>query len=221
MPDPAYDHDVNQEGLADALEATREQAVVPPQAWPPAGGRLLEHTPRPAAAAVPDLWQSYAYEDPAVYANLYRAAADLIDAQGYDAADDYEGAHGISVAAALAEVARDRAGAELEQGTAVYGDDQWARHLATATDMWRRELEIRLGAVLYATGQQLYDHSSHLTDVYRDWEKRWNHDAPAPDQNRATGLLRTAAAVYDLLGQLTDQARQRRADELDRMWNKQ
>ena len=160
-------------------------------------------------APLPDLWQSFAAADASEYAALYRSAAALIALHGYDAADDYEGARGISVASALAEVAKDHAAAELEQGRAVYGDDQWPRHLTAAADMWRRELEIRLGAVLYATGQQLHDHHQHLTDVYRDWEKRWNHDAPAPDQARAIGLLLTAAALYGQLHELYEPARQR------------
>lgn len=169
----------------------------------------------PGLPPIPDLWQSYAGEDARVYAGLFHEAAALIMAAGYDAHDDYEGASGISIASALAEVARGRAGAELEQGRAVYGDDQWARRLTAAADMWRRELEIRLAAVLYATGQQLYDHSTHLTDVSRDWEMHWNSDAPRPDQGRAVGLLTTAAAVCDLLGAITADARNRAAAALE------
>jgi hypothetical protein len=206
-PDCRYGH------ACDASCPLHGSARVPEQARPASGVDLLE---RPAAVDLPpspDLWQSYAGEAPAVYAVMFRQAADLLGRVGYDAHDDYEGARGISIAAALAEVALERAGAELEQGRAVYGDDQWARHLRAAADMWRRELEIRLGAVCYLTGQQLYDHSTHLTDVYRDLEKRWNHDAPPLDQGRAVGLLTTAADLLDILA-TTHTAARARADAI-------
>jgi hypothetical protein len=175
-----------------------------PAAWPaPAPAARI---PGPPA----NLWQSYTGETPDVYADMFRAAAQTIDMAGHDPHEET----GISLSTALARTARFRAAAELDEGRAVFGDEQYERHVDAATDMWMRELEIRLGAVLYMTGQQLHDHGTHLTEFYRDWEMAWTSDAPRPDKARVVAVLGTAAALCELLEDVAEGSRRKQNDAL-------
>jgi hypothetical protein len=140
------------------------------------------------------VWQSRAGDTPAGLAALYRDAAQRIRTCGYDAAvgagDFYEGHKGISV-----QVALRRAAMQRDQNT------------ADAADL-AEELETRLAAVLYLTGQRTQRTGIHdLSDQVAAWESdlppregswpvryRWH------TQDEALAVLETAATLLDTLG---------------------
>jgi hypothetical protein len=147
-------------------------------------------------AITPTVWASRAGDTPAALAALYRAAAQRIRTTGYDACEvtgPYEGQQGISICTALRQAAMQR-----DQNT------------ADAADL-AEELETRLAAVLYLTGQLTYRTGIRdLSDCVAGWERdlpqvegswpvryRWH------TQDEALAVLETAAA---LLGVITDPA---------------
>jgi hypothetical protein len=139
------------------------------------------------------IWQSRAGDTPAGLAALYRDAARRIRTCGYDGATvtgDYEGSHGISITTALRHAAMQR-----DQNT------------ADAADL-TEELETRLAAVLYLTGQLTY--RTGIRDL-SDQVAAWENDLPAVagswpvryrwhTQDEAVAVLETAAALLDTLG---------------------
>jgi hypothetical protein len=146
------------------------------------------------APTIAATWRSRAGDTPAALAALYRDAAQRIRTCGYDAAvgpgDFYQGHKGISVQVALRQAAMQR-----DQNT------------ADAADL-AEELETRLAAALYLTGQLTRRTSIHdLTDQVAAWESdlpevegawpvryRWH------TQDEALAVLETAAALLGTLG---------------------
>jgi hypothetical protein len=140
------------------------------------------------------IWQSRVGDTPAGLAALYRDAAQRIRISGYDAAvgagDFYAGHKGISIQLALRQAAMQR-----DQNT------------ADAADL-AEELETRLAAVLYLTGQHTRRTGVHdLSDQLAVWEAdlppiegcwpvryRWH------TQDEALAVLETAAALLGSLG---------------------
>ena len=105
-------------------------------------------TPEPA------LWQSRDGLTPADFAALYRQAAEIIRARGYDRYDEYEHASGVSIGTALALAA------------AAHVTDP--RDAADLTE----ELETRLAGVLYVTGQAYCRTGIRdLSDTVASWER--------------------------------------------------
>jgi len=139
------------------------------------------------------VWQSRAEDTPAGLAALYRDAAQRIRACGYDAATvtgDYVGSRGICITTALRHAAMQR-----DQNT------------ADAPDL-SEELETRLAAVLYLTGQLTY--RTGIRDL-PDQVAAWESDLPRVEgswptryrwhtQDEALAVLETAAALLDSLG---------------------
>ena len=149
-------------------------------------------------------WQSRAGDSPAGFAALYRDAAQRIRASGYDAATvtgDYEGSHGISITTAL-RLAAETYGAHT-RGEGIFGPYT----AADATDL-AEELETRLAAVLYLTGQLTY--RTGIRDL-SDQVATWETDLPRVEgtwptryrwhtQDEALAVLETAAVLCDALG---------------------
>ncbi len=98
---------------------------------------------------VASTWRSRAGDTPAGLAALYRDAAQRIRTCGYDAATahgGYEGSHGISITTALRQAAETYG--EQTCGEGIFGPYTGA----DAADL-AEELETRLAAMLYLTGQ--------------------------------------------------------------------
>jgi hypothetical protein len=104
---------------------------------------------------------------PAGLAARYRDAAQRIRTCGYDAATvtgDYEGSHGISITTALRRPA-DTYGAQTR------GEDIFGPYTAADAADLAEELETRLAAVLYLTGQLTYRTAIRdLSDRVAAWE---------------------------------------------------
>lgn len=115
------------------------------------------------------VWQSRAGDTPTGLAALYRDAAQRIRASGYDAAvgsgDFYEGHKGISIQVALRHAA-ETCGAQT-QGEGIFGPYT----VGDVADL-AEELETRLAAVLYLTGQWTRRTGMHydLADQVAAWE---------------------------------------------------
>jgi hypothetical protein len=150
------------------------------------------------------VWQSRAGDTPGGLAALYRDAAQRIRTCGYDAATatgDYEGSHGISITTAL-RLAAETCGAQT-RGEGISGPYT----AADAADL-AEELETRLAAVLYLTGQ--LTHRTGIRDL-SDQVAAWESDLPRMvgcwparyrwhAQDEALAVLETAAALLDALG---------------------
>jgi hypothetical protein len=143
---------------------------------------------------VASTWRSRAGDTPAALGALYRDAAQRIRTCGYDAAvgggDFYQGHKGVSVQVALRQAAE-----------TYYQDNYY-----DAADL-AEELENRLAAVLYLTGQLTQRTSIHdLPNQVAAWESdlppvegswpiryRWH------TQDEALAVLETAAALFGTL----------------------
>jgi hypothetical protein len=150
------------------------------------------------------VWQSRAGDTPAGLAALYREAAQRIRTCGYDAATatgDYEGSHGININTALRQAAETH-GAQT-RGEGIFGPYT----AADAADL-AEELETRLAAVLYLTGQLTY--RTGIRDL-SDQVAAWESDLPPREgswpvryrwhtQDEALAVLETTATLLDTLG---------------------
>jgi hypothetical protein len=132
---------------------------------------------------------------PAAFSALYTAAAAAIRNAGYDGATatgDYEGSHGISITAALRTAAEHHAASSRPGG--IYGT-----YTAADTADLTGDLELRLAAVLYLTGQLTRrTHIGDLADTVAGWEGSPFFDGPAcryRTQDEALTVLATAAAM--------------------------
>jgi hypothetical protein len=156
----------------------------------------------PSAAST---WRSRAGDTPAGLAVLYRDAAQRIRTSGYDAATvtgDYEGSHGISITIALRQAA-ETCWAERAPERGLL-----PREVAMDAADLAEELETRLAAVLYLTGQLTYRTGIRdLPDCVAGWERdlpqvegSWPVKYRWHTQDEALAVLETAAALLDSLG---------------------
>jgi hypothetical protein len=153
---------------------------------------------------VASTWRSRAGDTPAGLAALYRDAAERIRTCGYDAATvtgDYEGSRGICITTAVRQAAETYGAQTRAEG--IFGPYT----AADAADL-AEELETRLAAVLYLTGQRFYRTGIHdLSDQVAAWESDLPLDASRPGvryrwhtQDEALAVLETAAALCATLG---------------------
>jgi hypothetical protein len=113
----------------------------------------------------PAIWQCRNDTAPADFAALYRHAAQLIRARGYDPYDDYADAAGISIGTALRKAA-EAYDANIRPAGSLPGRDE-----ACIADL-TEELETRLAGVMYVTGQAFYRTGIRdLSDTVAGWER--------------------------------------------------
>ena len=151
------------------------------------------------------VWQSRDRGHPASLAALYRDAAQRIRARGYDAAvgggDFYQGHQGISIQVALRQAA-------AAHGAQTRGEGIFGPYTEADVADLAEELETRLAAVLYLTGQRTYRTGiQDLSDQVAAWEAGLPSDVSRPGvhyrwhtQDEALAVLETAAALCDALG---------------------
>ena len=142
------------------------------------------------------LWNSYTGAEAATIAGLFGAAAELLQAEGYDCYSKTEdpSSAGLTLRESLERVAETEARAEALR---VFGPEADPEMIARDAETLADDLERRLAGVLIVTGQHVYTDNG-LSDVVFTWSRGivWQgRKATYRGQEHAVRLLRAASAM--------------------------